>query len=300
MSPHRLKAYLYLVLVAAIWGVAAPVIKFTLQGIAPLPFLAYRFTISAIFSILLIMIFGLKLPKPKQNLPSILFYGLIAFPVALGVLFLGLEKTTVLDVSLMSLLGPLLITLGGAIFFKDHVTNREKTGIGIVVLGAVFTAISPIVMNHETLRLSGNLLIALFLLTDSLAALMAKQLVRQKIPPLTLTNIGFIVGALTVIPLTAFFHGYSETITVITNLPLKYHLGVWYMALLSGTLAYFLYVLGQKSIEVSEAALFRYLLPLFSIPLAVFWLGEKITIYFVVGAILVIIGIVVAEYKKKG
>lgn len=299
MRPHRLKAYFYLVLVAVIWGVAAPIIKFTLQGIPPLPFLAYRLAISAIFSILLFTIFGIKLPKPKQNLPLIILYGLTAFSIALGVLFLGMEKTTVLDMTLITLVGPLLVAVGGVIFFKDHITRQEKTGISIVVSGALFTAISPIIMDHEVLGLSGNFLIILFLFADSIAALMAKRLAQQEVPSLTLTNIGFIIGALTIIPLTVFLYGYSETINSIINLPLKYHLGVWYMALLSGTLAYFLYVLGQKSIEVSEAGLFRYLMPLFSVPLAILWLGEKITAHFVIGAVLILIGITIAEYKQS-
>ncbi|MBU0572305.1 DMT family transporter [Patescibacteria group bacterium] len=299
MKSHRLKAYIYLLIVAVIWGAAGPIIKYTLQEISPLPFLAYRFAISAVFSILFFILFGVKFPKPKENLPLVLIYGLMAFPIALGVLFLGLEKTTVLDMTLISLLAPLLVAIGGVVFFKEHVTNREKTGIAIVVSGAIFTAISPIIMDHQVLRLSGNLLIGLFLLAESIAVLIAKQVARKKVPSLTLINIGFIIGAITVIPLTIFLYGYSETINSIINLPLKYHLCVWYMALLSGTLAYFLYILAQKSIEVSEAALFRYLLPLFSIPLAVFWLGEKISIYFVIGAVLITIGITIAEYKKR-
>jgi drug/metabolite transporter (DMT)-like permease len=80
---------------------------------------------------------------------------------------------------------------------------------------------------------------------------------------------------------------------------LQYHAGVWYMAILSGTLAYFLYVRGQKSIEVSEAALFNYLQPIFSIPLAVFWLQESLTPTFVIGAIIIACGVIIAEYKKK-
>jgi len=298
MNPHRLRAYLYLLLVTAIWGVAGPIIKFTLSGISPLLFLAYRLAISAVFSILLIVFFGLKLPKPKQNLPLTFLYGLIAFPLALGALFLGLEKTTVLDMSLITLVGPLLVMVGGVIFFRDHVTFREKIGVAFLISGIVFTTISPIIMDHETLKLSGNLFIVLFLFTDSLAALIAKRLVQKKIPPLTLTNLGFIIGALTIIPPTILFYGHSQTITFIFSLPLKYHLGVWYMALLSGTLAYFLYILGQKSIEVSEAGLFRYLMPLFSVPLAVIWLNEKITLHFIIGALLILVGIIIAEYKQ--
>ena len=71
------------------------------------------------------------------------------------------------------------------------------------------------------------------------------------------------------------------------------------MALISGTLAYYLAILGNKSIEISEAAIFKYLQPLFGVPLAVYWLGEKITVYFVIGAVIITAGIVIAEIKKK-
>ena len=75
-------------------------------------------------------------------------------------------------------------------------------------------------------------------------------------------------------------------------------MGVWYMALISGSLAYYLYVKAQRSIEVSEAILFNYLQPVFSIPLALFWLGEKITPAFLLGALIIALGVIIAEYKK--
>lgn len=299
MAAHRTKAYIYLLLVAAIWGIAGPVIKFTLGGISPLAFLAYRFAISAIFSLGYFAATGFKIPKFKDNLTLIVIYGLTAFTIALGALFIGLAKTTVLDLTLISLVGPLLVAAGGALFFKDRITSREKVGIAVVVLGAAFTTASPAIMEGEQFRFSGNILIIVFLLADSAAALVAKKAVQKYVDSLELTNFGFIIGALTIIPLTIFLEGPSNTINQITQLSLPFHLGVWYMAVASGSLAYFLYVAAQKSIEVSEAALFRYLGPLFSVPLAIVWLGEEISTYFVVGAIFITIGIFIAERKRQ-
>ena len=300
MNPHRLKAYFLLLIVAAIWGAAVPIIKFTLGGIQPLPFLAYRFSISAVFSIAYFSIKGVKLPKPSSSLPLIFIYGLLAFTIALGALFTGLEKSTVLDLTLIGAIGPLVVALGGLVFFKDRITHREKLGISIVVFGAFINAFSSIFTNNSNARITGNLFIIAFLLADSGAVLFAKRIVQKKIPPLTLTNLGFIVGALTLIPFAIYVHGGETIINLITNLPLKYHFGVWYMALLSGSLAYFLYVRAYKSIEVSEATLFNYLQPIFAVPLAIFWLGEKITFPFIIGAILITSGVVIAEFKKKG
>lgn len=299
MSKHRLKAYTYLLVVAIIWGVAGPIIKFTLGGIDPLPFLVYRFTISAIISFIFFGIKGFKIKNPGKNIPKIIIYGLLAFSLALGTLFTGLKQSSVLDLTLISAISPLIVTAGGAIFFKDRITKKEKLGIAIVLVGALINSFAPFFSQKTKVEFTGNLFIISYLIFDISATLFAKKALRDKISPLTLTNSGFIIGALTIIPFTFLKIGASETLIQIASLPLKYHLGVWYMAVFSGTLAYYLYVLGQKSIEVSEAVLFGYLQPIFSVPLAVFWLGESLTPTFIIGAFLIATGVFVAERKKK-
>ena len=138
-----------------------------------------------------------------------------------------------------------------------------------------------------------------FLLADSGAVLLSKKLDRNKIPAVTTTMIGFIVAALTLIPFAMVVESPAVVLTEITTLPFKYHLGVWYMAIFSGLAAYFLAIKATKSIEVSEAWLIMYLQPIFTIPLAVFWLGETITPSFIIGGMIIAIGIILAEKKGK-
>src|SRR3990172_4847594 len=146
MNNHRLKAYLYLTIVAIIWGIAGPIIKFTLGGISTLPFLTYRFGISAIISLVFL------LPSYKQIFkrnvfPAVLLFGFLTSTVALGLLFLGMEKTTVLDMSFITLINPLIITVAGAVFLQDRITKREKLGISIAFLGSLVTVVQPIFEN---------------------------------------------------------------------------------------------------------------------------------------------------------
>src|SRR3989337_3194973 len=111
MSTKRVKAYIYLLLVALIWGIAGPVIKCTLKGIDPLPFISYRLAISAVISIIF---FILKIKRGKKfrqlmtHLPLGLLYGFLAVPAALGLLFVGLDNTTVLDLTLIGIIGPIV------------------------------------------------------------------------------------------------------------------------------------------------------------------------------------------------
>jgi len=70
------------------------------------------------------------------------------------------------------------------------------------------------------------------------------------------------------------------------------------MVILSSVVAYFAFELGLKLIEASEATLFAYLQPIFAAPVAVFWLGEKITPPFLLGAGIIAIGVVLTEYRR--
>lgn len=296
MNPHRLRAYFLLFIVSVIWAVAGPIIKYTLGGIPPLLFLTYRFGLSTLISIICFFLFGFNFPKENKIRLELILYGFLTSTVSLGLLFFGLEETSVLDMSLITLINPLLITIAGVYFLKEHVTKKEKLGMGIALIGTIFTVIEPFFQNgHSLTRFSGNFLIFLYLLTAALSAVLAKKLLRAGVDPLTLTNLSFIVGFLTLLPLTIIKYPAGA----IASIPLSYHLGVIYMAVLSGSLAYYLSNKAQKSIEIGEAAVFSYIYPLFSTPLAVIWLGEKITPMFILGGIIIAFGVVIAETKKR-
>ncbi len=300
MNIKRLKVYLILITVAAIWGAAGPIIKYTLKGIDPLPFLTYRFIISSLISIFFFTYKikrGKKFKRFRANLPIVILYGLLAVPISLGILFFGLDNTTVLDLSLVGVAGPLFVTLGGVVFFKDKITKRERIGIFIVLIGVLINSFYPLIKS-EGLRLTGNILLLFYLISDSASVLIAKRMLQKKVKSENLTNSAFILGAMILIPATIYIYGLRNFINIIITLPLKYHLGVFYMALISGTLAYYLFLRGHRSIEVSEAILFNYLQPLFTIPLAIFWLKESLSYSFILGAFLIALGLIIAETKN--
>lgn len=296
MFAPRLKAYILLLIVAFIWGVAGPVIKFTLGGFPPLLFLTYRFGLSTLAAIILFIFLGFHFPKDKKTRAELILYGFITSTVTLGFLFFGQEKTTALDATLITLINPLLISLAGVRFLKEDITLKEKTGMAIAFLGTILTMIEPFLQNdHSLTRFSGNILVFISLLAAVWGAILAKRLLRAEVSPLTLTSTSFIVGFLTLAPFAILKYSISS----VTSVAFPYHLGVIFMALVSGSLAYFLANKAQKTIEISEAAVFSYLYPIFAAPLAVVWLGEKITPIFIVGAVIIAFGVVIAETKKR-
>lgn len=300
MNSRRIKTYLILLLVALIWGMAGAVIKYTLRGFPPLVFLSYRFFLSVLIGLPLIILFKRQIPHDKHLLGHTLFYGFLSSTLALGLLFWGIELTTAIDATLITAVGPITIAAAGAIFLKEHVTLRERIGIGLAFAGTTVTIMEPLMgsRGHPSL-ISGNLLVFISVIVTTLTVVYAKILMRKDVAPLFVTNVSFVVGFLTILPLTLFVYSPGQIIEIISHAKLSYHLGVVYMAFLSGILAYFLWHKATKSIEIGEVGLIDYLYPIFGTPLAVFWLKERVSFPFVIGAIIIAIGVIIAEVKIK-
>lgn len=298
MKSHRNRSYVFLIFTAVIWGAAGPIIKHTLANIDPVPFLAYRFLISAVFSLIFFAV--TKFPfKEIVKHPVIYFsYAILSVPLSLSALFIGLDRATVLDLTIITLLSPLIISFLAAYFFKEHITKREKIGISVVVFGVLVNSFYPF-FTSGALEFSGNIFLIFYLIFNAFGIIIAKHAVRKNIDSSNLSNFAFLIGLFTLVPASIYIYGTSQTINIIKNLNLWSHLGIWYLAVISGTLAYFLYIKAQKSIEVSEAILFSYLKPIFTIPLAVFWLKETISTSFITGAIIITVGVFLAENKRK-
>ncbi|KKU87819.1 hypothetical protein A3A64_01945 [Candidatus Gottesmanbacteria bacterium RIFCSPLOWO2_01_FULL_48_11] len=302
MNAHRLSAYLMLLAVSVIWGVAGPVIKFTLGEFPPLIFLSYRFAISSVIALVYFSTTNNRLPTKSKDVSLVALYSLLAVSIGLGLLFFGFDKTTSLTGSLLTAMSPIAIVAAGALFLRDHVTGREKIGITLAFVGTLITVVAPLFNGHAgdfLGSIEGNGLIVASILVDTIATLLVKVIMRSRISAETLTHVSFVVGFLTIVPLGLFFHSWKTIIATVTNASLLSHAGVWYMAIVSGTLAYTLRNKAVKTIEVSEASIFSYLYPLWAAPLAVLWLGESITLPFLIGAGVIAVGVGVAEWKKR-
>ena len=302
MNSKRFKAYLLLIFVTVIWGFAGPVIKYTLPAYPPFIFLTYRFLISTLILIPIVWVMKPKWPDNRKEFLILTVVGLLGSSVNLGLLFYGYNYTTVLDATILSNTAPIFVVAAAALFLKERVTKKEKIGILITFIGTLAILFEPTVNNGVSSfqRIIGNLLIIAANFAWVAYVILSKYALKHKFDTLFMTFYMFFLGFITILPFSIIQSGsVGNLLLFLSAAPIKDHLGVWYMAVLSGNLAYFLYQKGQKSIEASEAALFAYLTPLFAAPLAIFWLKEKITFPFILGSVIIIVGIVISEYKKS-
>lgn len=294
LSKRKL-AYLALLLTSLIWGVAVVVIKYTLNFIEPLDFLFWRFLISTA----VLLPFFLSLVKTssfsKKDFLKLFLLGALSTTITLYLLFWGMKYTTAIDVSLISILGPVLIVFGGAYLLNEKVTRRERLGLSLAICGALIAILEPLLKrNTHPQALFGNGLVFLSYLTWTAYVILYKK-ESFKYHPLVVTFFNFFAGLLTLAPIFLIRNLAIGQLAITINpaaLP-----GILYMSLFSSCIAYFTYNLGVASIEASEATLFDYLKPIFTAPLAFFWLKEEITLPYLVGAVIAAIGVVLSEWR---
>jgi len=299
MTKKRLTAYLTLTFVSLLWGIASPVIKYTLAYLSPYSFLFWRFLLTSLIFLPFFIYFTQKQPIKLKDLPLLILLGFLGTPLELILLFIGYEKTTSMDGVLISATAPIFITIGGALFLKEKVTKIERVGLVIAVLGSLITISQPIFEgNLFKGNLSGNFLVFLSVIVW-VAYVLGYKKRSFKYHPVISTAIGFFVGLITIIPIAIIKENsliFNFEFLILNSNAL---LGVLYMVIFSSVIAYTLYEYGLTLIEASEATVFAYLQPIFAAPVAYFWLGEKITLPFMVGALIITAGVLISEYKPK-
>ncbi|CAN5322058.1 DMT family transporter [soil metagenome] len=297
---YKSKAYLFLIIGAVISGIAGPVIKLTLNVLPVEAFLFYRFFISTLLVIFLLPFAKLQIPRKPSVLLRFLLYCFLNATVALGFLFLGAAKTTLLNLSLLTIISPLLTIFAGYILLHERISKKLKIGVLIAFIGSFIILVGPFLATGDNVgKVSGNIFVILSVLASVYCTILVKRLLRSGVDPLTLTNTSFVIGFISFLIIILFNGNFLNTITIIKNLPLQYHFGVLYMAILSGTFAYYIGNLAQRSIDVSKAAPFAYIPAVISSILAIALLHDPIIPEIIIGTIVIFVGVYVAETRRK-
>jgi drug/metabolite transporter (DMT)-like permease len=301
MKNPRTRAFILLLFVSVIWGIGAPVIKFTGGTFNPALFLTYRFFLSSIIGIIYFLHNKAQIKRILKNPYEILAHTFFTVILGLGLFFVGFNYTDAITGSLLIVTGPLFIIIAGAVFLKEKITKHEILGLGLALFGSGIITVptGKISIGLELLSLFGAFCIVLSRVFDAIGHVYIKRALAKKIEPQTITHTSFISGFLFFCLVTFLFLPIPETLTTIATAPLSAHLGVMFMALLSGTVAYTLANIALKHLHIGEAGMFTYITPLWAAPVAVLWLKEPISAKFFVGAVIIAVGVIIAEYHKR-
>lgn len=288
LSKSRASAYVFLLLNTALWGCAAPIIKYTFQFTSPYTFLLYRYLIATAIFLPIFLVYRSR-HKPHINQLQTILLAILSGPLCLIFSFSGLSKTSAIEASIIGSTGPLLTVLMCLIFLKETVSKKEWRGIALALLGTLFITLEPLITghNHVALSLEGNLLILISNAIWTVFLLISKKV---KTDPIYLSFYSFLVS----IPIFLFMASSQHATLSLNQFAIP---GILYMAIGGSVIGFWAYQEGQKRIEASEAAIFTYLNPVFAIPLSIFWLNETLSPVALIAAALIALGVFISEKR---
>ena len=295
-SKNRI-AYIFLILATLFWsgnfivGKAA-----SLFDIPPFTLNFYRWT----FAWLILAPFTIKEIYQKrdhilENIKLILVLGITSITVFNSIVYYSLNFTQVISGVLM------ISTIPVMIIFFCWVFKIERTNF-YQILGVIFSLFGVIVI--VTKADIGKLLSLnfnkgdLWMVVAMFSWAMYSALLRKKKLELTqLTLLQTIISAGLILLLPAYLIEMNLGYKANVNLP--FILTLSYVVLFPGLASFIFWIKGISIIGSNRAGIFLHLIPVFSTIMAILIFKEKFMFFHLVGAVLIITGIILSSKGKR-
>ncbi|MDH3466568.1 MAG: DMT family transporter [Gammaproteobacteria bacterium] len=222
--------------------------------------------------------------------------GALGMGICGAVVYIGLHHTTATNTGLIYAASPVLILLLSAKFRDDAVSKLQLAGIPIALVGVVAIICRGDLATLAALQFNpGDMLIVVASISWAIYSVMIKKQSLAGIPTITLFAAIAICGTVVQLP---FYLWESATVR-----PVPLELAAWSsiaaVAVVSSVLAFSFYQKGIAVLGPSRAGPFMYLMPVYSVLLAVTFLGETVSAYHVAGLVLILIGIGLATWPVR-
>ncbi|MFP2964036.1 DMT family transporter [Myxococcus sp. 1LA] len=277
--------------VVIVWGTNYTVVKEAMETLPPLAFMSLRFTIAAMaMGALLLSIEGWK-PLPRPVFLKLLGLGLVGNTVYQLCFILGLANTSVANSGMLTAVTPVLVAALGAVLGVERLTRPLVMGLALGVAGMLLVLGGRGASEHGASLLGDGLILG-----ASLCWALYTVGIRSmgpEVSALRVTSICMLTGAPGVV-----LAGVPELLRLE---PERITAGAWagvvYSALVPLVLAYFIWGRTVQKVGSSRAGLYNTGIPVVAAVTAWAVRGERPTWMQVVGAGLVLSGVLLSRRK---
>ena len=280
-----------------VWAMAFPFIKISLEGgLSFINLTIMRFLVVCItFLILLFLKNNLfsKLQK-KDILPIFLlgFFGVIVYHLGLNY---GEQLVSPGAASLIIATIPIFVVILAILFLKERIGIVKIIGIILGLSGVVIISI----WGRENTTLDFRYLLAAFAILmaaimGSVYTIAGKKLL-TRYNALSLTVYAMLLGSIGLLPFVLFS---SNLFQQISNMSLTVWGAVIFLGLFSTVIGYIIWYIALEIKAASDISVYLYAIPVLSTIISYFLFEDQITYFFIIGGILVILGLALVNKKN--
>lgn len=284
------------VVFSIIIGFSFMFIKIALTYEGQLLILAQRFTFAFIGLLLLLAIRPINLRLNRKEVMLVLVISLIYPILFFSSQILGLNQTTVTEAGIIQAIAPAITVLLARLFLKEQIQRIQEIGIFLSIAGVVFLQLMNNSGGYE-FHLTGNLLIILSILAMAIWQVMSRSATKT-VAPIQITIYIMFSGFL-FFNAMYFINGGSVNEYVDSIKEMPYLLSILFLGVLSTLGTSLLSIYAVSKLPVIQVSVFNNVTTLITILSGVLFLSESFHYYHIIGAVVIILGVILVNAKKK-
>ncbi len=276
---------------ASIWGGMYVVSKVVLEIIPPFSLVSLRLILGALTLGVVLLPWGFPSLSRRQLL-QVLGVGFVGYGVSLSLQFLGTKLSTAANGSLVTSATPAFVLVFASLLLKERITPLRLASLLLATLGVV-AVIDPRSAQLVPDLFLGNLLLIGAAITWALYSVLVRK-TTQRIDILLFSLVAFLGGLPVAMPAGAWELG----MVGVGEISLGVVGGVLFLGVISTALAMVLWNTAFAFVDASLASLTFFAQPVVGTLLGWLFLGEQITPLFLLGGVLIGLGLMIASREK--
>jgi drug/metabolite transporter (DMT)-like permease len=277
---------------ASIWGGMYVVSKVVLEIIPPFTLVSLRLLLGILTLAIVLALRGFPKFTRRQFL-QVVGVGFVGYGISLSLQFLGTKLSTAANGSLVTSATPAFVLLFAWILLSEKITLRRLVALFLATCGVV-AVIDPRSAQLNPELFLGNLLLLGAAITWALYSVLVRKMT-QSLDVLPFSLIAFLGGLPVTIPA-----GVWELNTFgVGEISLGVVGGVLFLGVISTALAMILWNTAFAILDAGAASLTFFAQPVVGIFLGWLFLGERITLLFILGGLLISLGLVLSSTEKS-
>lgn len=281
----------------SLYGLSYIFTKQATQAASAFALLGWRFLLGAIVISLCVSLGFVNVNFKGKSLKPILYVALFSPCIYYIAETIGIDLTTASESGIILAIIPIASIVASILLLKEKPSKRQIMGIIITLIGVLFTVLS--LGLTSSLSLFGYLFLLIAVLAYALYSVFASKAKNYTEGEITFAML--VSGAIFFVIL-AFIEGFLKgSIDSLIKLPFtdtNFLIAVLYQAICCSVLAFFLSNIAISRIGVNRTSSFIGVSTAVSILAGILILNESFNIYQVIGAIVIMIGVYVANISK--
>jgi len=286
---------LFMLLAVLIWGFNFSVVKIALKEFTPGSFNGPRLTIASLLLLLFLRLKEGTIAPPRGDFLRLLVLGVVGNTFYQFLFINGIHRTSASTTSLILTMTPILIALFSAVFIRERIHWVGWVGILTSFFGlyfVVFENSAGVSLGEKAL--SGNMMILFGNLFWAIYTVFSKPLL-ERMSALRLATLTLSFGTLFYLPLTA------REIAALDwgSLSARSWAALAFSAVFAIAISYVIWYSSVKRVGNTKTGIYSNITPVLTVFFAQLFLGERIGLTKVIGALVIILGFYLTRFGHR-